>query len=359
MPRARIVRTVAHLAAAVVLLAACDGGDPYAAGSAATGAGASPASATVTVALPNVHSLQWLSFWVAVGADHFHDEGLDVEVVSPPHPFDTPSYLTEGEADVAVLPPPLYLTAMAEGHPVVVFANLLRNDPVNLVVRPEVAEQRGLTADMSLAERLEAMQGLKVGVAPGPPTRLRILFGSVGLDADRDIEMVIVHGGEQNAAFGEGRIDALYAHTPYLERALVDQGAVTIVDQIGGEVPELSGFVRHALVTTEDYARANPHVLVALTRGVHRAQRLVHTDLPAAGEAVRRSGVEVAAPGHLDTMLRVYQPAIPETPEVSVEGVRRNLELLPATFAVPDLSDEDLAAHVDTSFAREAVLGSR
>lgn len=353
MTRVPIRRTVAAVAAFGALLAACGGGPstPEAASTAGD-------PERVTVALPVDTNLQWLSFWVALGAGHFDEEDLDIEVISPSDPFDTPRLLTTGEADVAVLPPPLYLTAIGDGQPVLVVANLLRNDPINLVVRPEVARARGLSADMPLSERLGAMAGLRIGVAPGPPTRLRILFETVGMDADRDIEMVIVHGDQQNEAFGDGRIDALYAHTPYLERATVEQGAVTIVDQIGGEVPELSGFVRHALVTTEDYAAANPRILVAVIRAVHRAQQLIHSDPEAAADAVRRSGVELLAPDGLDTMIATYQPAIPETPEVSVEGVRRNLGFFPAIHDPPDLSREDLADHVEERFAREAVHGS-
>ena len=163
-----------------------------------------------------------------------------------------------GQANVAVLPRPIYLDSVGRGEPVLTFANLFQNDPINLVVRKEVAAQRGLSAGMPLAERLKALRGLKVGVAPGPPTWLRVLFESVGLDADSDIEMVLIHGDEQNSAFGEGRVDALYAHTPYLERALVEQGAVMLVNQSAGEVPSLTGRQIHTLVTTQDFAGANP-----------------------------------------------------------------------------------------------------
>lgn len=346
------------LAVAAVLLAACGGDDR-----AATGEGAEqPASAaigSVRVVTPNQISLQWMSFWVALGAGYFEDEGLSIEVVSPPAPPGAAQFIVSGKADVGVLPPPMYLGLIGDGEPVVVFANLLRNDPINLVVREEVAEERGLSADLPLSERLQSMSGLKVGVAPGPPARLRLLFETVGMDADRDIEMVILHGEEQNPAFARGEVDALYAHTPYLERALVQQGAVTIVDQIGGEVPELSDFVRHALVAGADYARANPDVLVALTRAVHRAQQLIHTDPEATAEALRSAGLEqFPEPEELETAIRVYEPAIPETPEVSVEGMRRNIGLFPAHRVLPDLSTEDLEAHVDEEIAREAMLGA-
>ena len=237
----------------------------------------------------------------------------------------------------------------------VIFANLFSNDPISLVAREEVAEDRGISADMPLAERLNAMRGLRVGVAPGPPTRLRVLFESVGLDADSDIEMVILHGEEQNPAFGDGSIDALYAHTPYLERSLLKQGAVMIVNQSAGEVPELISRLYHALMTTHEYAAANPQVILALTKAVYRAQQLIHTDLQATADAIRSSEVQLQEPEGLDIIIAIYEPAIPQTPVVSAGAALRELEFFPAHRTPPDLSGIDLTDHVDNQFAEQVI----
>ena len=223
----------------------------------------------VRVVIPVSDNLQFMNFWVAQGAGFFQDGGLDVQVVVPPIPPETGRFMVMSRADVAVLTRPLFLESIGRGEPVLTFANLFGCDPINLVVKKEVAEERGLSADMPLAERLDAMRGLKVGVAPGPPSRLRVLFESVGLDAESDIEMVIVHGEEQNTAFADGTVDALYAHTPFLERALLNQGAVMIVNQSAGEVPALANRQYHTLVTTQGYASANPEVLLAMTKAVY------------------------------------------------------------------------------------------
>ena len=211
---------------------------------------------------------------------------------------------------------------------------------------------------MPLAERLNAMQGLKVGTAIGATNLLRILFESVGLDADSDIEIVIVPGEGQDEAFANGTVDALNAHTPHLERALVEQGAVMIVNQSSGEVPELVWGQIHSLVTTRDYAGANPEILVALARAVFRAQQLIHTDLQATADAIRASKVRLLEPQGLETIIKIYEPAIPQTPEVSVEGVLRLLKRFPAHQTPPDLSGVDLTSHVDNRFALEAVASS-
>ena len=319
-----------------------------------------PSSANaVRVALPVDNNLQWMNFYVAQGAGFFDDEGIDVQIVVPPMPDAAAQFMVMGRADVALLPRPMYLESIGRGEPVLIFANLLSNDPINLVVREEDAEKRGISADIPLAERLNAMRGLRVGVAPGPPTRLRLLFESVGLDADSDIEMVILHGAEQNPAFADGSVDALYAHTPYLERSLLKQGAVMIVNQSVGEVPELTNRQIHVLMTTQEYAGSNPQVLAAMTKAVYRAQQLIHTDPQATADAIRSSEVQLQEPEGLETIIAIYEPAIPQTPEVSVEGALRELgSFFPAHRSPPDLSGTDLTNHVDNQFAEQAIASS-
>ena len=128
-----------------------------------------------------------------------------------------------------------------------------------------------------------------------------------------------------------------------------------IVNQSAGEVPELSGRQIHTLVTTQDFASINPEALIAVARAVHRAQQLIHSDLQATADAINASGLEVQAPQGLQTIIAIYEPAIPQTPEVSVEGALRELELYPAILPLPDLSGVDMADFVDNRFAEEAI----
>ena len=308
----------------------------------ATSAATSEGTTIIRVVIPTNDNLQFMSFWTALGAGFFDDEGLDVQLVFPPMPDRAGQFMLEGRADVALLPPPMYLPLIEDSEPIVIFANLLANDQINLIVRQDFATEHNLSTDLPLKDRLEAIRGMRVGVAPGPPTRLRVLFDSVGLDADSDIEMVIVHGPEQNQAFGEGSVDSLYAHTPYLERALVQQDAVVLVNQSAGEVPELTNRQSHSLVAARSFATANREDLVALTRAVGRAQQLIRTDQSAAVEALLESGVPGLDRTLVETIVDLYAPAIPESPEVSIEGIERALDLFPAHRTPPDLTGIDI-----------------
>jgi predicted amidohydrolase YtcJ/ABC-type nitrate/sulfonate/bicarbonate transport system substrate-binding protein len=320
----------------------------------------SPSSAerAVRVLAPNDNNLQWLTFWVAEGAGYFADESLQVEV-TPGGTGDeeggrrVTQALIDGSADVVIQPRPLFLLAVGEQLPVVAFANLLRNDPINLVVQREIAKAHGLSPESPLADRLEALRGLKIGVAPGPVPRLRVLAAAAGLNPDRDIEIVIVPGETQNESFGNRSVDALYAHTPYLETALSEQDGVLVVNQSAGEVPALADRQIHMLVTTRQFRDANPDVLLRMTRAVYRAQRLIHSDSEATLTAIRASSVRLRAPEALALIVELYAPAVPETPAVSVEGALAEMAFFPGRRAPPDLSGVDMATYVDNSFAAQ------
>ena len=90
---------------------------------------------TVTVILPNQRNLQWMNFWIALGAGYFSDEGLEVHPISPPRPDRAGRFLVMGRGDVAILPGPKQIELIAAEEPIAIFANLLANDPLNLILR--------------------------------------------------------------------------------------------------------------------------------------------------------------------------------------------------------------------------------
>lgn len=319
---------------------------------AAPGEGGAPRE-PLRVVVPDPDNLQYLSFWVALGAGYFEAEGFDVALSSPSFPAGVAELLRKEQAPVAVLPPPVYLELISDRYPARIVANLLANDGINLIVRRSIAEERRLSAGAPLADRLRGLRGLRVGVAPGPVKRLRAVFAAEGLDADQEIVLHVAPGKDQNDLFGAGRVDALFAHTPYLEKALLDQDAVMLVNASAGDVPTLAGLQIHALVVTAAFADARPASVQALVRAVARAQRLIHADVPAASAAAQRA-LPALEPRLVDAIVRLYEPAVPAGPEVSVAGLSRAHALFPARKPLPQLEDAELAAYVDARFAAQA-----
>jgi ABC-type nitrate/sulfonate/bicarbonate transport system substrate-binding protein len=307
----------------------------------------------VRVLVPDGDNLQYLAYWVAAGSGYFADEGVAPELVVPDVPAAAIAKMIAGEAPVAVLPPPVYLQLIADQFPIELVANLLQNDPINLVVRRRVFDERTLSATAPLRERLEGLRGLRIGVAPGPPTRLRALFASVGMDADATVKLVIRHGKDQNDAFAKDECDALYAHTPYVETALDDQDAVVLVNQSAGDAPALAMRQIHALTVRRDYLQAHEPVVVGMVRAIARAEKRVHEDRAGSEDAVLRA-LPALERRHVHTIVGLYQPAVPETPRVSIEGLAPALALFPASRTAPSLDGVPLAAFVAPRIVDEA-----
>jgi ABC-type nitrate/sulfonate/bicarbonate transport system substrate-binding protein len=319
------------------------------------GAAAAAEPRPLRIEVPKAGNLQYFTLWVALGAGAFEQEGLVPQLVIDGTPQDAGRALLKDEADVAVLPPPMFLGAMAEGKPILLFASLLANEPIDFVVRKEIAEARHLSSAASLRDRLQALKGIKVGVAGGPPPRLQALFASVGMNANEDIDMVLVWGRDQVQAFASRQVDALFAHTPYLETVLAKHGAVLVADLSGGEVAELAHGQIHALATSRARAEAAPDLIAAATRAIYRAQRLIHSDRKATVDAVLASGVKEFDRTLVATVATIYSAAVPPTPAISLAGIERDAELFPAFPRKPDFSVVKAADFVAPAFAEEAV----
>ena len=280
----------------------------------------------VRVLVPDPDNLQYLAFWVALGAGHFKQEGLTVRVVPAGAPGAASQEFMSGAAEIAILPPPQYGQLVSQGQPVLAFANLLQHEPANVVVQREIAAARGLTPALALHERVRRLQGLRIGVASGPASRLRLLLAAAGLEPDRDAQLVLVPGEEQVTAFAERRVDALFAHTPYLEEVLRHHGASLAANLSSGEFPALAGMQLHVLATRRDFAATHGQVLTSLARGIQRAQRLLHTDKTASSRALREArmvGLDLAL---VDTTIALYAPAVPRSPAVSPEAAQRAVQ---------------------------------
>jgi len=307
--------------------------------------------------VPEPHNLQLLSFWVAQGAGYFHDEGVDLALEVPPTPGEVRDLLAKSPAPVAVLPPPIYLELIGARAPWRLVANLLRNDPINIVVRRSVVAARKIMLQAPVDERLRALRGVRIAVPPGPASRFAALVTAAGLDPAKDFQVVTMMGDEENEAFAQGRVDALFAHTPFLERALVDDDAVIVVNQSAGEVGRVAFKQIHVVAVRADFAARQPKQVAALVRAVARAEKLIHADKKAAVDAICKALPSVDRK-HVAALVDVYEPAVPATPEVSAEALHAALALFPANKVAPKLDGIDLKKYVLPRFAHDAAIRS-
>ena len=138
--------------------------------------------------------------------------------------------LRQGRVSVAVVPMLQVVQSANSPRPVVAIGAIAGNSNLNVVIAGDIAQQRGLTPESSLEERLNGLEGLRLGHPPGPLgiNTAKGLLELAKLDPEQDVEMIPIPGEEQVAALREGRIDAFLGHHPYLEQAIVEEGAILI-----------------------------------------------------------------------------------------------------------------------------------
>src|SRR5262245_45000705 len=119
-------------------------------------AAALPEHIPISIEVPNRNNLQFLTLWVAIRAGFFQQEGLDPRLRADSVPRNAGQMLLDGKVDIALLQPPMFLGRIAEEKPIVLFASLLANEPINLVVRKEIMAVRKVPTQGSLRERLQA-----------------------------------------------------------------------------------------------------------------------------------------------------------------------------------------------------------
>jgi ABC-type nitrate/sulfonate/bicarbonate transport system substrate-binding protein len=319
------------------------------------------------VLVPDTENLQYLAFWTAKADGSFTKEGVDVEVVVAPPPqrgkAPIDSALESGEVDAALLAPPVYLRMIAAKAPIVVVANLFRNDPYALLVRREIVETRNIAVDptpVAVRERVAGLKGLAIAYPPAGYGRLKALLDTQGVDIDKDLKATALLSRDQPTPFKDKGVDAVYLLSPHLENAVAAGPGVVVVNQARGEVAELANRQTNVLVVTRRALTARRDVIIAAVRAIAAAETRIHTAQGQA-EVVEALAREMPARDRraLEAAVRLYEPAIPTTPDVRAEDLAPALALIPDSVPKPELAGVDLAPFVATDIAASAAAPRR
>lgn len=311
-------RSVALLVG-ILLLAACGGGG-----------GAAGGDDTVTVvSAPNV----FLSaLYVGMDDGIFEEEGIKVEVVEVEAGTDSVAALVSGNAQFADIGfDDLAALADTGEESLVMVHNILNRVTLTLVMRKEVAAERGVTRDSPLEERFAALKGLKLGItSPGAPTDnfMRYYLREVGLDPDRDASIVAVGGASSLlAALEEGRIDAYHLSPPTPYVAEQEGFGTILIDGPAGDVPPLADFLYTGFAASRSYVEENPEQAEAFSRGLTRAMEKVAAD----PEAVSEQIADDVGSSDAATILRTLEallPALSRDGCFTEETVAKSLDLM-------------------------------
>lgn len=209
-------KLVIIMMAIIILAAGCSQGGSSGQGTSTTGAtgSASPTagaggqsggqSETEKKDLPKVtivQSVLTLSFapsFIADAKDYYSEEGVDAKLVVVDGGAAANAALVGGSAQFAAQESASVPQLVQKGADVVAIQANVDTLTMNMVVRKDLAEKRGLSRNVPLEDRLRKLKGLKFGVTgPGAATDVytRWYLRKVGLDPEKDATIISIGGG--------------------------------------------------------------------------------------------------------------------------------------------------------------------
>lgn len=302
------------------------------------GAAGTPAlaqdSEEIVFAMPSVGML-YLPVYVADVMGYFEENGLDARLqVFKAGGGAAMASVISGDTHVYPGTPAAAMRAVAQGSDVKIFSALMTQYASNVVMQGDVAEERGLTEDSTVAERMAALEGLRIGVTgAGSGTHQLALYmlKEAGYDPESDATVVFVGGSrELLAAFELGRIDAFILSNPTSDTAIAEHGAFLLFDMAGGQIPELDGYLYIALNASESWLAEDPERSVALVDAIHRAQEVMHDAdrTEAVRDAVYDAYFDQFDKSLFDAAWGRVVNAYPTSPELSRDQLVRVIEYL-------------------------------
>jgi len=269
--------------------------------------------------------------YIAEAAGYMAEEGIDLELTEVDSGALGIAALVSGQVQFFDADPFQAVQLRRQGRQILFIYNLTKRVTLDLVMHPEVARAKNISRATPIAQRFQALRGLKLGVTrPGAATDvyMRYYLKRAGLSPDRDVQIISVGGGAGLlAALRTRQIDAFHlsAPTPYIAER--DGFGVVVIKGSAGDVPELDNFLYTGIAVHNVYANQHGDVLRRWIRAVNKANRLMRQDQAAAVTHLRKYFPRTD-PALLTLALREIIPALSEDGTMSEQMMEKHLQFM-------------------------------
>jgi len=327
-----------------------------AAGAMTLAAGAAMAADRINFAMPSVGML-YLPVYVAEQMGYFTDENIDANLqVFKAGGGTSMAAVLGGDMDVYIGSTSAALRAASQDTNAVIAGALMTQYASNVVMRGAYAEEKGLTEDSTIEERLAALEGARIGVTgAGSGTHQLALYmlTEAGLDPERDATVVFVGGSSEIlAAFSRDRIDAFTLSNPTSDAAIADFNGFLLFNTAAGALPGLDGHLYISVNTRREWLDENPELAKRMMSAIQRAQQAMHD--PAltneARDKVHAAYFERFDKALFDRAWTAVVPAYPTSPEITRAQMERVVSFLD-TFSERKLDGLD----IDSAYTNELI----
>ncbi len=220
-------------------------------------------------------SLSYMAIYVARALGYFEENGLDVEVVITRGDGPDVQALMAREVEFVATPPHHLFTLHLQNRNLLGICGVLGRCGINLVIAKAAAEERGVTEDSPIEDKLAALRGLTIGVsAPGALTYniAEYYILRAGMTPQQDANVVASGTGPAAIAAMQNDIVNAYAFSSPLTDQMVSMGVADwLINNTRGQDPVLDEFLHAVIYARPDYLEANEDIARRTVASIVRA----------------------------------------------------------------------------------------
>ena len=206
-------------------------------------------------------ALSFVTFYVARNKQFFAQQRIDTEHLTSGGTGPDTQALLSGDVDFNFTAGTNQMDAFKQGRKLPCILNPLDHNVINMVMRTDVAQERGITEQTPLADKLKALKGLKIAATrPGALTfqMAEALVKRAGLEPQKDVPIVGVGEGQALiAALETGQVGLFLTAVPIPEQAIARGKAMMFLNNAAGDDPSIIPFAMSILLVRPDYAQQN------------------------------------------------------------------------------------------------------
>jgi NitT/TauT family transport system substrate-binding protein len=306
--------------------------------------------------------LHWYPFYVALGANYFTDEGIDVEIVGLNSGTAMAAAIAGGGADVAPLAMTHAVTSGAQGGGLVATSALFNIYPNSVVLTKDAIAKSGITSGMPLDEKIKRLAGLTLGItAPGGASDIQIrkMLLTRGLDPDKVVKLQpLGNQAAMLAAVQKKAVDGFVMSSPVDEIAQQRGTGIIAINPFSEPIPELAEVPYSVWGTSRATLQKRPAVIAASLRAITKAIKLA-TENPEETLRVMRPQIKDVPPEALDAVIEKYRHGAARTPVISPAQVEATVRWMNLGERKPiSVRFEDVVDNGGAEAAAAAILKS-
>lgn len=243
------------------------------------GTGAGKDTETITIGRPPV-GLDNLLLDLAIKKGYFDDEGIDIKTKLLHGDASTIPALSSGSIQFGVATSTPTFIAMKKKAKVQIVAPMAYYTE-QIVMRKAIAKKLDVSAEASVAKRMKALKGLRLGVLDlggGLIYQLRAALAAYGLSRN-DVKLVAVNPyTAMVSAMERGDVDAIAPTTPY-GTYVDDKGTgVMVADIWNGDVKSMVGTPFQLMSVNTTWASSHQGAVKKVRAAIGKAMAYVHKD---------------------------------------------------------------------------------